>query len=409
MIIGEYIAVAVDQIRTTKLRAFLTVLGITIGIATVIFIVSVLEGYNKSVNQQLNVLGANTFQVQRDDPLGQSGNPHQKKKARKNLKRELAQAIRQNCDLVEAVAAEEKIFGVVMIYKKNKTNPNVSLYGSEPDFFMNNGYFPADGRILTEQDLFSHRRVIVLGMDLVDVLFPFENPLGQWIKVNGIKFKVVGTLERMGNATFGQSRDNLAVIPITTLEDIWGKNRSVSLTVRVKEGADFEAAQSQVIGVLRKERKVPPGAENDFSIFSNETLEDAFRKIALQVKMVAILLGMISLLVGSIGVMNIMLVTVTERTREIGIRKAVGAKSAAILVQFLNEAVVLTLIGGVIGLILGFGLAGVVAVFLKIPFVVPVWVVASSLAVTALVGVLAGLYPAARAARMNPITALRYE
>lgn len=408
MIVKEYLTTAIDQFKTGKMRAFLTILGITIGIATVIFIVAVLEGYNKSISKELNILGANTFQVQRNDPVA-IGGPHANRKARKILKRELADRIQKNCNLIAGVAPEVYIYNALLAYHDKKTNPNFFLVGTETDYFENNGYSTSEGRILTNEDVFFHRRVVVLGMDAVDVLFPFEEPLGKWIRINGIKFKVIGILEKMGSSTFGQSRDNRAVVPITVFEDIWGKRRSVNLTVRVKAGVDFEEAQSQVIGVLRKARKVPPGAENDFAVFSNETLENSFNNIADKVKIGAIFLGLISLLVGSIGVMNIMLVTVTERTREIGIRKAVGGRRRDILLQFLNEAVVLTLIGGIIGILLGFGMAGAVALFLKIPFVAPLWVVLTSLLVTALVGLLAGLYPAARAAKMDPINALRYE
>ncbi len=181
------------------------------------------------------------------------------------------------------------------------------------------------------------------------------------------------------------------------------------MTLQIKEGVNFEEAQNQVIGVLRKERKVPPGEDNNFAIFSNDTLVDSFNNIAEKIQLVAILLGMISLLVGSIGVMNIMLVTVTERTREIGIRKAVGAKRIIILFQFLSESIILSIIGGIIGMIIGFGLAGITSLTLNIPFAVPLWVVISSVLVTTVVGLFAGMYPAARAAKMDPINALRYE
>lgn len=408
MIIQENLLVAMTQLKSGKMRSLLTTLGITIGIGTVIFIVAVLEGYNRSITQELNILGANTFQVQKND-INEGFHNDRRREFRKDLKRELAVAIRENCDMIEAVGAEVWQFGQSIHYKDKHTNPNIMVAGGEPEFSVNNGYFVENGRFLAREDIASHKKVTVLGMDAVDVLFPFEDPIGQMVRIAGQKYQVVGTLERMGNSTFGGSRDNVVVIPITCFEDMWGKNRSVNLTLRVKEGVDFEAAQNQVIGVLRAERKVPPGKDNDFAIFSNDTLIDSFNKIAVQIKLVAVLLGLVSLLVGSIGVMNIMLVTVTERTREIGIRKAVGAKKAIILLQFLTEATVLSILGGIIGLLLGFGLAGLVSLLLKIPFAVPFWVVVASIFVTSVVGLLAGMYPAARAAKMDPINALRYE
>ncbi len=410
MVINENLRIALTQLRSSKMRAILTTLGITIGIGTVIFIVSILEGYNLSITQELNMLGANTFQVQKQDVFGGIQVGHgRKEKFRKDLNKELAEAIRENCDLVESAGAEVWQFGLAIHYKDKKTNPNLRVAGGEPEFFPNNGYYIQDGRAITREDVAASSRIIILGMDAIDVLFPFEDPVGKIVKVNGTKFQVIGILEKLGNSTFGESRDNTMVIPITTFESLWGKERSVNITISVKDPLLFEEAQSQVIGVMRKERKVPPGEDNDFAVFSNETLVDSFQNIASKIKIVAVLLGMVSLLVGSIGVMNIMLVTVTERTREIGIRKAVGAKKITILAQFLNESIVLSIIGGIIGMAFGFGLAGGLSAILKIPFAVPLWVVVSSIAVTTFVGLVAGIYPAARAASMDPINALRYE
>jgi len=409
MLIKENLQIAIDQIRSGKMRSFLTALGISIGIATVIFIVSILEGYNHSIQKELNVLGANTFQIQREEIFTGIKVGFRKKKPRKRLDKSLAKAIRENCDLVQFVGAEVWEHNVQIKYKKKSTNPTFSVAGAEPEFFPNNGYFVSEGRPLTKGDVRFHRNVVVLGMDVVEELFPFEDPIGKEIKIFGQRFKVIGILEKMGSSTFGESRDNRLIIPITTFEDIKGKKRSCKITVMVKPNVDMQAAMDQVIGLLRKERKIPPGKENDFSIFTNDTLIESFNNIAGKVQLAGIFLGLVSLLVGSIGVMNIMLVTVTERTREIGIRKAVGARKAVILMQFLSESVVLSIVGGLVGMFGGFILAAVVGSSLQIPFTVPVWAVVSSLVVTSLVGILAGLYPASRAANMDPINALRYE
>jgi putative ABC transport system permease protein len=405
--IQENIKIAWSQLKSSKLRSILTTLGITIGIATVIFIVAILEGYNLSITEDMQGLGANVFQVEKYDRSG--GFDHRRREVRKDLKKEYAREIREQCDVVKLVGAEVWNYGISFRYKDKKTNPSFTLGGGEPEYFYNNAEPVDRGRILSRSDVLSNARVVVIAKDIVDDLFPFEDPLGKYIKIAGIKFQVIGTFEDLGTRTFGRSANNRAVIPITTFEDIFGKYRSVFLTIQAIDVSHIEEAKSQVIGVLRTIRKISPGEPNDFEIWSNDSLIEDFQNIAGKIQMVAVLIGMISLLVGSIGVMNIMLVTVTERTREIGIRKAVGAKRQTILIQFLNESIFLSLIGGFFGVLLGFLLAFLISSAFDIPFAVPMWSVVSALLVTSIVGLFAGIYPAAKASKLDPIESLRYE
>jgi len=409
MYLRENLFVAWTQVKSSKLRSVLTTMGITIGIATVICIVSILEGFNLNVTKELNMLGANVFQVEKYDRDAGIQVGHRGFEMRKDLKKEYAEEIREKCDAVKFVGAEVWYYNISFRYRDKKTNPSFYLAGGEPEFFENNAEPIGRGRGLLRSDVMSNARVAVIGQDIVDALFPYEDPLGKFIKIAGTKFKVVGTIDRMGTTTFGQSRDNRAVIPITAFEDLFGSYRSVYLTVQSFDLEHLEEAKSQVIGVLRKIRKIPPGKENDFALWSNDSLVESFENTAEKIQLGAILIGMISLLVGSIGVMNIMLVSVTERTKEIGTRKAVGAKRKAILFQFLNESIFLSLIGGTLGVILGFLLAFILSASFSMPFAVPLWAVFSGLIVTSAVGLFAGIYPAAKASKLDPIEALRYE
>ena len=400
----EVLRTALTQLRAHILRSLLTMLGIIIGISTVILVVGMIENYRNSIQNDLSKLGANTFQVERNDD--EAFRDPDKRRYRKIINRQVAEIIRERCPSVRFVGAELWRRGQSISYKGEKTNLSMMIGGATPEFAVNNGYSLETGRFLTERDIISHTKVTVIGMDAVDKLFPRENPVGRVVRINGQKFTVIGVFEKQGAATIGQGRDNRVIIPITSWEDMWGKKQSANLTIMAKSPELFDQAQDEVIGVLRQERKVAPGEENDFHIFSNASLAETLGGFATNMQLYGSIFGFIALLVAGFGVANVMLVSVTERTKEIGLRKAIGARRKDILRQFLVEAIILCLVGGVIGLVAGLGLVGALGDW---PPSVPLWAIIMSMGSTILLGVFAGFYPAYKAANLLPIDALRYE
>jgi putative ABC transport system permease protein len=265
-----------------------------------------------------------------------------------------------------------------------------------------------EGRFITQNDVDRARRVVVLGTDILKKIFPYENAIEKMVRIDADKYEVVGVFEEQG-AIFGESKDNQIVIPLTTFQNVYGKNRSINITIQAKSPEVMEKAMEEVIAILRVERKVPPGEPNDFEIWSSKTFIDTFNNIARIIKIAAIGIVSIALLVAGIGIMNIMLVSIRERTREIGVRKAVGAKRRDILAQFLIEAIILCAAGGIIGIILGIGLAKLLAAISPLQAAIPIVPAFIALLFSSAVGLFFGIYPASKAARLDPIESLRYE
>jgi len=408
MQIKESFAIALDVIRNNKMRSFLTLLGIIIGVSAIIGMQSLIRGFQMDMEEQMEILGSNVFQVQKYPVMSGSHRSRDRFRNRKDITMLEANAIEKYCWAVDLVGPEVWNYSKTVKYRDKKTSPSMALAGGAPAFFPNNGHFIHAGRAISEIDVDHNRNVVVLGMDIVEELFPFQDPIGEDVIVDGRRYQVIGINEELGSS-FGNSKDNRVVIPITTYQKIYGDDESLYITIRAKSQELLETAKEQVIGVLRAVRKVPPDQPNDFEIWSSATLIDTFNKMTAAVRIGAIVIVSFALLVAGIGIMNIMLVSITERTREIGIRMAIGANRRDILVQFLVEAILLSEVGGIIGILIGVGIGQLVALLTPVPAAIPVATIFIGFFFCSLVGLVFGVYPANKASKMDPIEALRCE
>jgi putative ABC transport system permease protein len=410
-ILREIFVMAIDSIKTHKLRSFLTVLGIVIGVMTVIGMVSVIQGLNKSFMKELESTGSDLILIQKFGPV-QMGERTEEERQRKDLTFEDAKAIETGCPLVKGVAVSlnVSVFDPVDVkYQNIKSDSSLIIGINEKFSLVYSLYLPKEGRFLTESEIAHSSRSCVLGFELAEILFPHTSALGKEVRVGPEKFTVVGVLSKRGQI-FGQSRDNIIGIPITTLMKYYSYDKdSIQIATTPKEHGRMEEAIQQITDFLRQRRKVKYGQPNDFAILTQDSLLDLYNQLTGAAFLVMIVISSIGLMVGGIGVMNIMLVSVKERTREIGIRKALGAKARDILKQFLIEAVVLTGTGGVLGILVGFGIALIVNSATPLPATVSTWSVIAGFAVSVSIGLFFGIFPAQKAAKMDPIVSLRYE
>lgn len=404
----DSIRIAFESIRRNKLRSSLTLIGMIIGVASIIGIMTAIDAIQAYMEDSLSILGSTVFQAQKYPAMQIGRHNRSKYRNRKDLLIEHADAIRDRAKYVSNVGAEDWRFGKSFRYENKATDPVFMLAGGTPEFSVNNGYFISEGRTLVKTDVIYAKNVIVLGQDVVDALFPFTYPIGKIVKVDGRKFEVIGIFEEQGNR-MGQSRDNLAAIPLSTYQKMYGKEGSINITISAKSPELLEDAIEEVITILRTVRKVPPGEENDFEIFNSASLIDTFNDMSRNLKIGTILISLISLGVAGVGIMNIMLVSVTERTKEIGIRKAIGARRRDILTQFLVEAIILSLLGGIIGVIVGVGIGNIIASLMNISMGIPwIWVI-MGLVFCTFIGIVFGIWPAAKASKLDPIESLRFE
>jgi len=413
MLFGEAIRIAVASLRANKLRSLLTVLGILIGVSSVIAIVAITEGLDRYMSEKVLELGSKSFRLQRGPDIITSHEQWMTIMRRKRVDLDDLEAMRRACTLCSEVGAQVDTGGSVKrgrVIQKNVQitgiTENVSRIGSIREL--------AAGRHLVQQDVDQAAMAAVIGMDLVDAFFGTMEPLGKEIDVDGHPLRVVGVAEKKGSI-FGQSTDNFVWMPITTFQKLYGTRRSIAIQAETQSMTDFEAAQDQMRVAMRARRHLTYHKPDDFAIETGESIMELWQNMTRGIYVVTLVVTAISLLIGGIVVMNIMLVSVTERIKEIGVRKALGARRADILRQFLVESVILSGFGGFLGVLgaaaFSFILATVLGNIMSADFSAPVrpWAVALAIGVSSIVGLVAGIYPANRAAALDPVEALRNE
>ncbi|HTY38045.1 MAG TPA: ABC transporter permease [Bacteroidota bacterium] len=393
-----------------KLRSALTLLGVVVGVFSIIGVMTAVQVLQNSIESGLSDLGSNTFQIQKFPRMFVGGHAAwEKYRLRKDITLEQAEFAISRLQSAQYAAIEAWTGGVtIQSLTGLKTNPNVGIGGEMPDGVPTNNWTIKEGRSLTEDEELHSASVVILGQDIVKKLFPRGNPIGQEVKLGNDRYTVIGTFDSKGSSMGGNS-DNFVVIPLSKFLGEYGKQRSLNIMVKAKSAEVYDQCMEEARMALRVVRKVDPGKEDDFEIFSNESLISTFNDFTKYVKMGVGFISFISLLAAGVGIMNIMLVSVTERTKEIGLRKSVGARKGNILSQFIAEAVVLCQIGGLVGIGLGILGGNLAAIAFNLPAVFPVDWALIGFALCAFIGVVFGVYPAWKAANLDPIEALRYE
>jgi putative ABC transport system permease protein len=408
----ESVRMAFGAIAAHKLRSALTLLGVLVGVFSIIVVMTAMRVLQANIERQLSSLGSTTFMVRKWPNTtfgGVSDIDWQKYWRRKNITLTTGRQLVDKVTLPMSIGVETTFWsgGITTRYKTSA--PTVQVFGETPGSFPAHSWDIAEGRALLDADINSTRSVCVLGNGLATNIFPNSSAIGEVVKIDGIGYTVVGVIEPKGSA-MGGNQDNFAVMPITTGLNRYGRwYRSLNILVAAPDRESLEPVMDDVRGALRVIRKVPPGKDDDFEMSSNDSLIAQFKSFTRNVRLGVMLVSAIALLAAGVGIMNIMLVSVTERTREIGIRRAIGAKKRNIMVQFILEAIALCEVGGAFGVVFGIIGGNILALVLKLPPVIPFDWVVLGLVICSVVGIIFGTYPAWKAANLDPIESLRYE
>lgn len=407
MNIIEVFKMAFNSLKENKLRSFLTMIAIVVGVFAVIGASTAVMVIKSYFDNTLNIMGGNVVYVS-TYPGVQIGNSD-KYRNRKHITFRTYEDLKKRLKISHAISPIEHFTSTKVEYNKKATEPNVRIIGSNEFYLSNNAYDLDSGRNLTENDVHHMKPVCLLGHDVRTDLFPNQYAVGKFVRIDGQQYRVIGTVKAKGS-TFGESQDNFVLIPYTKALAVYGVyNRNIDIQVKAPSITLIPATIDELTGVMRTIRKVPPGKDNDFEIETNNSLKSAFNKFTSILFLFGIVVGGISLLGAGIGVMNIMLVSVTERTKEIGIRKSVGAKRKAIISQFLLEAIFICQLGGLIGLLLGIIGGNILAIYMKSNMVFPWFATILGIVGLTIIGVVFGVFPAYKAAKLDPVESLRFE
>jgi putative ABC transport system permease protein len=402
----EGVRIALGAIRANVLRSFLTLLGIIIGITAIISVIAIINGLNLYVADNLSNFGPGVYVITKFGIITNHEQFMDALKRNKDLKVADARAIAQSCELAERVACE--VHSNQDLKRGAEEVKEVDIGGIDPAIVDIEPYEVDQGRNLDEDENSRAARVCFIGQDIVANLFGTVDPIGKTMRIRNQEFEVVGTAKKKGSV-FGQSRDNFVKIPIATFLKMFGAHRSVNISIKAAPGVPLEDSMDQARVVLRSRHHLRYGDDDDFGIVSAEGVNELWRNLTQTIFLVAIFVVGISLVVGGIVIMNIMLVSVIERTREIGVRKAIGARNRDIQLQFLVESVTLSCVGGAIGVSAAFTLTWLMRTYSPLPASFPLWAPLLAFGMCAVIGVFFGVHPARKAARLNPIEALRSE
>ncbi len=405
------IGMALGALRANKFRAFMTILGVMIGVSSVICMASLINGMQVAAEQEIDSMGSNIIMITKFEPDTNHDNMTEDERNRQPITVDEANAVLHNCPTVDGVSPQNAYYkqgGNEVKYKNRKAN-NPVLLGVWPDFLAVNNKNVSAGRFITDGEERMGAMVVVLGASIAEALFETEDPVGKSIRANGNEFEVIGVVEKVKSSFGNDELNSRVMMPLKTFERIHPWEEELFLVARARSTALIAQAEEEIIAALRVQRRVPFNKPNDFALSTQETFKDTVANITKYIYLAMIVITSVGLMVGGIGVMNIMLVSVTERTREIGIRKAIGARRVNILLQFLTEATTLSGAGGIIGIIFGVGLGMAVNAIAGFPLTVSVFWIILGFLVAVSVGLVSGMYPAVKASRLDPIEALRYE